>query len=682
MANEIKESLKFFDRSLSNMVVESITNVGKDKVYRLRGMCADFSGELNENGRYYVPENYLPLVENLQPLIQKNKLVGETEHPKSDEEYDLDLKKELSHIITKLWYDEVKKQVWIEVELLPTQSGKNIMTYVDRGIPISISSRAEGFVGKDGKTILDRIITFDIVWEPGFKDAKLEIICEHLTKKNQLTICREKNNMENNKTPLQILEEKFTNQLQEIKSQVSEMKMTSIKHTKNLAEVKTAINSTQKKISKISKFRKISEGLEKIEILKNSEGKEISFFEDKLSVNDVFSIDGVNYIIREVEDAKEEDNNGTDEPIVYRYKTNDGENDVVFLSNAKGEVFKTDGETVEKEEEKEGITEALESNPIFAKLFAHIDSVTESHNKMVDEVNGQSEKIQGILDYCNHQDEILSSLSDDTESLSDVVNKLVGHIENDIREFINELADQNDQIVDFVNDLADKSDEIVDFNNDLADDADKKTDFVNDIAEYLDKGTEEINPILGKKEEIKENKENILSLTKKFSDKIANIGESVKKQRADREEISIATKYATYDSMGEELKSRFKSLGGDQRSLVNESISKLRFITPEKIEEIFVDAEKSQKNTKFLVGVSESHRKIWESLDPNSKRNIVSLVSLRNINNDAEIETIIEQYNTGGSRISESFNGVNNNQAEDFDGLGYTDADIDRALGL
>jgi hypothetical protein len=54
MAKEFTESLKFFDRSLSNMIVESITQNGKEKVYRLRGMCADFNGDFNGDCRRIV----------------------------------------------------------------------------------------------------------------------------------------------------------------------------------------------------------------------------------------------------------------------------------------------------------------------------------------------------------------------------------------------------------------------------------------------------------------------------------------------------------------------------------------------------------------------------------------------------------------------------------------------------
>lgn len=145
--------------------------------YILSGPCAYF-GVKNDNERLYDKDDYLPHLKYLQAQIDEGCLLGSSDH---NEDYQVSMK-DVSHIIRKLWFDEEKQEVWIEIEIVATKNGngQDIMALVDKGVPIYISSRATGFMDDDGRVTIDTIYTYDIVYRPGFRRAKLQPITEGL----------------------------------------------------------------------------------------------------------------------------------------------------------------------------------------------------------------------------------------------------------------------------------------------------------------------------------------------------------------------------------------------------------------------------------------------------------------------------------------------------------------------
>lgn len=149
--------------------------VGAKPIYKFEGPCAEF-GVTNENYRKYSKDDYMKKVAELIPKINENDLMGELDHR---DEYGVQMKT-VSHLITGLRYDESSKQVMIQIELLDTDEGRKVMAIADRKIPIHISSRASGYIDDDGNVELERIYTYDIVSEPGFKNARLKRLNESL----------------------------------------------------------------------------------------------------------------------------------------------------------------------------------------------------------------------------------------------------------------------------------------------------------------------------------------------------------------------------------------------------------------------------------------------------------------------------------------------------------------------
>ena len=154
-----------------NSILEAKKSNSDD--YVLEGIAAVF-GKENNNNRIYEEGEYLPHLDYLKDKIAQNRLVGELDHP---EKFDVSLKN-ISHMITDLNYDKGNRDLKIKVKLLDTPAGRIAKNLVDAGVPLSISSRAAGSVGNDKKVAIKKIFTYDLVADPGFKDAQLERVYE------------------------------------------------------------------------------------------------------------------------------------------------------------------------------------------------------------------------------------------------------------------------------------------------------------------------------------------------------------------------------------------------------------------------------------------------------------------------------------------------------------------------
>jgi hypothetical protein len=163
--------LNVFILEKQNSILESKKSESDD--YVLEGIAAVF-GQENNNNRIYEEKEYLPHLEYLKEKISQNRLVGELDHP---EKFDVSLKN-ISHVITDLNHDKDGRVLKIKVKLLDTPAGNIAKNLVEAGVPLSISSRAAGSVGPDKKVQIKKIFTYDLVADPGFKDAQLERVYE------------------------------------------------------------------------------------------------------------------------------------------------------------------------------------------------------------------------------------------------------------------------------------------------------------------------------------------------------------------------------------------------------------------------------------------------------------------------------------------------------------------------
>jgi hypothetical protein len=149
---------------------ESADSSGKRK-YEMSGIFTEFDVK-NRNERIYTAEKFIPCLNELNERIKTFGMVfGEYDHP---DVFDTSLKC-TSHIVTTASFNESKNLVEGSIRLLSTKWGKEARSLVEDHCPIFVSSRAAGITEADGMVSLKKLFTYDIVADPGFSSAKMNL---------------------------------------------------------------------------------------------------------------------------------------------------------------------------------------------------------------------------------------------------------------------------------------------------------------------------------------------------------------------------------------------------------------------------------------------------------------------------------------------------------------------------
>jgi len=133
-------------------------NVDKraDKTY-LEGTFID----LNKNDIKYDLDSVLSQIREIQMDVANGNFLGEIGHPDRNE---VSLSN-VSHRITSLWVDPMKRELNGKLEILQTPKGIYAQKLIDSGVPLYVASRATGRTNEKGEIELDKLYSFDLIHE-------------------------------------------------------------------------------------------------------------------------------------------------------------------------------------------------------------------------------------------------------------------------------------------------------------------------------------------------------------------------------------------------------------------------------------------------------------------------------------------------------------------------------------
>jgi hypothetical protein len=174
MARYLKEHLSFTQAQCQLITEEAADGSGK-KLYGMQGIFIE-GDKRNANERIYPGHEIRRAVDYVNTQISEGQSVlGEVDHP-DDLKINLD---RVSHMIDKMWYEG--STGYGKLKLLPTPMGQLVMTMLDAGVKLGVSSRGSGNVDDRTGHVSDfEIVTVDVVAQPSAPNAYPKAIYEGL----------------------------------------------------------------------------------------------------------------------------------------------------------------------------------------------------------------------------------------------------------------------------------------------------------------------------------------------------------------------------------------------------------------------------------------------------------------------------------------------------------------------
>ena len=607
----INENLVFI-LERQETVLEAKTNKDQDVI--LEGVAAVF-GEENNNGRIYDENEYLPHLEYLQEKIAQKRLLGELDHP---EKFDVSLKN-ISHVIEKLDYDKAKRNLKIKVRLLDTPAGKIAKSLVEAGIPLSISSRAAGNVGPDKKVQIKKIFTYDLVADPGFKNAQLYRV--------------------NESTELSF--EQFTNYQKE--SIIDSLSL--INESMGLGnDSRTQIYSVENN----EEFEKLL-GINKIKNAQMDNNKEF-VTADELNKYSVYLKEQMKAMKEEIHSlksaadesanvAESEDSPATEDRIakLEKYCTYLGEN----LENAirYGEYL---GKNLDDSiSYSKYLAKNLDESITYSKYLA------ENMDKSISYTEYVAENVDKNIEYSKYLAEKLDTNISYSEYLAENVDKGIAYSEY--------LAENLDNGISYSEHLSEKINQSISYSEYLGENLNKGISYTEYVAENLNKG-------LAYSEYIAEKLDSSIRYSEYIAESVAapvatplNEGAKAEAQIAAIADLNESGFAGDYTDLGSKIDKLIESVNTQKtEGLIKEAEQKVSKATTQKaINESQSEEDETVEKSgyKFIDEMPAEYRPIWESLNEAHQTSIKAQASLRNLETDYQIRNFWSTRQLGAEPI-------------------------------
>ena len=585
-----------FEKAGSNLEVRK----GEDNKYVLEGIFAQFGVE-NNNHRVYEEADYLPHLEYLNEKISKRRLLGELDHP---EKFDISLNN-ASHIIESLVYDKPSRQLKGRIRILDTPKGQIAKTLVDAGVPLSISSRAAGVVKENKKVNLRRIFTYDIVIDPGFKEAQLSQVNESILS-GFGSILNENESFFSNKglvAELDFMNESFglsedsntkifniNPTEKELASLLEgEKNTTSTMDNKNFVTVEDMHNYSLVIKNEIQKIKESLENISKPTTIEESTDKDnlIKELSEKVATLEGY----IQYIAENL-----------DKNVSY----------VKYLAESVDKNISYTKYSVEE----------LDKNITYVKYLA------ENLDTAITENNNAKAELEKAVGYIKYVAENLDTTISHNNYLTEELNTLVAYGEY-LKENIENITPSNVSEAPVVETKEEDKEEV------------KATK--EEESKEEEKVEETIAPIVAVTEavEIKEEKIEEKVDYKNLSSHIKSLIETVKKQKTDS--FVMEQKHAFFNVLSESNKQAFLTLDETKKQKVSKSINEGAWFTEEEVLNLWNQSlAESNATPKFISEMPAKYVPIWESLNEGQRNQIVAQGKLQILETAYQIKNFWE----------------------------------------
>jgi hypothetical protein len=595
--------------------------------YVLEGIAAVF-GQENNNNRIYEEKEYLPHLDYLRDKISQNRLVGELDHP---EKFDVSLKN-ISHIITDLDHDKNGRVLKIKVKLLDTPAGKIAKSLVDAGVPLSISSRAAGSVGPDKRVQIKKIFTYDLVADPGFKDAQLERVYES---------------------------QGFSS------FQIEEMKKNSILNGLECLNESLGIeNESSLKIYKVEndeEFQKIvnkSDNKNKSILMENNEfvtAEELN----KYSIFLKKEMDSLKSAISEVKEQKasltesEEANKNTqalEERISKLEKYSEYLAENLESSIKYGEYL---AENLDNSiNYSKYLAENLDKNISYSKYLAENVDKSISYSEYV------AETVDKNIEYSKYLAEKLDHNIQYSEYLAENVDHTIGYTEY--------LAENVDKGIAYTEYVAEKLNDGIEYSEYIAENLNKGIEYSEYLAENINKGvdysenlSEKLNKSISYSEYIAES----------ISTKLPVDGATILKENVNTSALAGLNESGfagNYEDLSTRIDSLIESVKTQKtESNINEAAKKVAPAETQKAKEVLNENKNiNQTGLKFIDEMPEDYVQVWESLNEGHKQSIIAQSHFYNLTTPYQIKNFWQTRQLGSKPVGVQKLVENENVAE------------------